>query len=1514
MVHPLEERIAALRNRLRRLLAVYGVGWLLTAGLAAALAMGLLDYLLHFQDRGIRVIASLTVWVAVLWVGYRFLLVPQTARLSNADLARRVQRRFPQLSDSLASAVEFLDQPEDDPRAGSAALRGAVIREVTAASAAGLLETLGGRPARRAAPAASAIGLLTLILAPPNATAAWTAAVRLIDPLGDVAWPQRSHLELRQRIVRVARGQAFEVEVVDRHAELPDVVRIHYRFTAVRCGAGEETEAMHFAGGAMVARRENVVRPFAYRVEGGDDQNMPWIPVQVMEPPAVASLSVTLVPPAYTGWPTTKAEGHLRALVGTRVQVSAVSTKPLRDAWLSLEDGRQVPARLAPDRQHLTIPADARQPFLIDKSVAYWFKLIDVDGLAGGSDNRWEIRAVPDVPPTVLIEKPSGTLLVTPNARVPLRVSAKDDLALRRIDLLSSRSDRPKQPDAVKSMYVGPERVQPQTKGLEQTEQGDRQVVSLDWDLAPLGLTAGTQVTFHVAADDYRPQTGTSEPRRLSVVTPEELTERIASRQAFLLGELKRVLGIQRQGRQQVAALEIRAGEIGLLDQLDLDHLRGVELNERQVVRTLSSRTDGLPVQIVALQEELENNRLSSPDVQRRMEAMLRELERLGREQFPVIARELTAAIKSSQIRLQEAGRIIVSPQPKGRVPPDPAVRESLATAGRHQDQVIATLETLIGELSRWDSYRRFHRDIAELRRDQEELGQRTTDLGRRTLAKEIQDLLPQEAADLKINARQQAELAGQWDHVQQEMQSSVAPLQESDPAAAKTVAAALHRAQDLAISGRMRSIGDDIQQNQMGRAIAQQKQVIGDLQQVLDVLADRRESQSDGLVRKLRRLESEAGRIADAEQELQKQFAAAAGNRGELDRLAARQDQLREQTERLLEELRRLAAEKPSREAQRAVRAMKDAVRAVRDGAAQRPADAAEDAIKALKELVRQLADERNRNEVELAMEQMAQLEELLRSLRDRQQKALDEARRIEEKLRAAGSLARSEAASLLDLARNQRLLESEAAGMAQKAAGAEVLHLALTSAVEKMHEAAVLLENRQPGGEAQQAQQAALKWLDQVLEALKKDPQAPGPSPPGNPGDQAKEAAGSTEPGASPAELRADQACQTDAARRKRSEPEGGTEGVARGRCGRRGPQAIGRIGSSAGPIGRPAPEAAADRRRSRSAGGPAMTIHFGFWILDFGLPISDSNPKSQVPNLTSQVSDLRSQIPNLKSQISNLRSQIPDPRSQIPNPRSQIPNLTSQIPDPRSQIPNPRSQIPDPRYQIPDPKAQVSSIKSRISNPKSKVQSPKSFWPIAISLVCLWWCGFGMFSALAQAPAGQGVPGPAKPDATKREPAKPVPLEQQVKELRQKLSRELGPAGIAEDENPLLQVARQMQQAESLLASPQPGAQTKQVQEQIVADLDRLLKSCQNSSSSPGGQSKPKPGSEKKAGQPGKPGTRPNPKARQSGAPAKDEPARRQNAADARKYQEFIAALPQREREQIQASSIEEFLPQV
>ena len=59
-------------------------------------------------------------------------------------------------------------------------------------------------------------------------------------------------------------------------------------------------------------------------------------------------------------------------------------------------------------------------------------------------------------------------------------------------------------------------------------------------------LTPGVQVTFYATATDYRPQSGKSDSRRLVVITPEQLIERIGQQQRFLLAELGRALEMER--------------------------------------------------------------------------------------------------------------------------------------------------------------------------------------------------------------------------------------------------------------------------------------------------------------------------------------------------------------------------------------------------------------------------------------------------------------------------------------------------------------------------------------------------------------------------------------------------------------------------------------------------------------------------------------------------------------------------------------------------------------------------------------------------------------------------------------------------------------------------------------------------------------------------------------------------------------------------------------------------------
>ena len=145
--------------------------------------------------------------------------------------------------------------------------------------------------------------------------------------------------------------------------------------------ATEENAVLRATGKTAAVRRENVLRPFAYRVEGGDDRSMTWMNVEVVEPPAVESLAVKLFPPPYTGWPAEKSDGNLRALVGTRIEIQAKATKPLKSAKLVLEGGGEFPGRLSDDGLRMTFD-DPK--FIVTASGGYRFELLDREGMSGG--------------------------------------------------------------------------------------------------------------------------------------------------------------------------------------------------------------------------------------------------------------------------------------------------------------------------------------------------------------------------------------------------------------------------------------------------------------------------------------------------------------------------------------------------------------------------------------------------------------------------------------------------------------------------------------------------------------------------------------------------------------------------------------------------------------------------------------------------------------------------------------------------------------------------------------------------------------------------------------------------------------------------------------------------------------------------------------------------------------------------------------------------------------------------
>ena len=165
------ETLTALRGRVRRLTALYGVGVLLACVGGALLAMGLLDWTFHLSGmwRLLLLLGSAALIVAAI---VRHVAAPLRSTLPLTDVAGRIERVFPQFEDRLRSAVGFIHAPTPD---SPDMQRTTIEQAVNLASTLPLKNVVDPRPALRVL----AIGF-GLVLALTVTFAALSAATRHI--------------------------------------------------------------------------------------------------------------------------------------------------------------------------------------------------------------------------------------------------------------------------------------------------------------------------------------------------------------------------------------------------------------------------------------------------------------------------------------------------------------------------------------------------------------------------------------------------------------------------------------------------------------------------------------------------------------------------------------------------------------------------------------------------------------------------------------------------------------------------------------------------------------------------------------------------------------------------------------------------------------------------------------------------------------------------------------------------------------------------------------------------------------------------------------------------------------------------------------------------------------------------------------------------------------------------------------------------------------------------------------
>jgi hypothetical protein len=222
-----------------------------------------------------------------------------------------------------------------------------------------------------------------------------------------------------------------------------------------------------------------------YYVEAGGVRSKTF-KLTVMDLPAVKSMTTTYHYPSWTGLPdfVQNPGGDLRAVEGTIADVEIKTDKPLANGALVLDDGSKIPLHAGPNGSLV-----AKVP--IQKDGQY-----NVAAIENGEDVRltedYFIEAQKYHPPEVKITRPGRDFRASPIEEVTITAEAKDDFALKNVDLHYS-------------VNGGEEK----TVSLLQQRNGKSSTGSMTLALEDFKLQPGDIVSFYAEAKDARSNTRT---------------------------------------------------------------------------------------------------------------------------------------------------------------------------------------------------------------------------------------------------------------------------------------------------------------------------------------------------------------------------------------------------------------------------------------------------------------------------------------------------------------------------------------------------------------------------------------------------------------------------------------------------------------------------------------------------------------------------------------------------------------------------------------------------------------------------------------------------------------------------------------------------------------------------------------------------------------------------------------------------------------------------------------------
>ncbi|MEX2285485.1 MAG: hypothetical protein WD648_00270 [Planctomycetaceae bacterium] len=456
--------------------------------------------------RGLMLAAVLCVSVG--WLAWKA-VIPGLRTVSRLFAAREIERSTPDLKSNLLNLIDLQGAGREVPESIQSAMEKRAAMVLSQVNVDHVVDRSMLMRLSYALLAAVIVLCAYTLLSPKQISLA-----RALVPFSSEGVATQTEIfDVKPGDAEVLVRTQLEV-TADLRGEVPDGVQILFT-TADRRYVDEpvqmhpiEDEQKRYRGAIIGENGRGILQDLSYKVVAGDAVTRDF-QVIVLQPPSAAINAIRYNYPDYTELESrTRPSGHIDALEGTIITLTATASTPVRSAAVEFSDERGTSFAAENIPMTITSGTQLRAEWIlkiVDK-VSPQFYRIHVVGRNGASDPnplRYNIVVRPDLPPEVALLDPTRDLEMPGNGVVPLLARAQDpDFAVKEVRLriekageIINRGDPP--------LFDGKKR---------------NVVLKHDLKLSPLGLQAGDVVTYWVEARDNKsPYANAAASQRLNI-------------------------------------------------------------------------------------------------------------------------------------------------------------------------------------------------------------------------------------------------------------------------------------------------------------------------------------------------------------------------------------------------------------------------------------------------------------------------------------------------------------------------------------------------------------------------------------------------------------------------------------------------------------------------------------------------------------------------------------------------------------------------------------------------------------------------------------------------------------------------------------------------------------------------------------------------------------------------------------------------------------------------------------